>query len=1527
MRCSYIFFLFTVLLLYFNSTIIDVEAQAIKKFSNDDDQFLKELADFFDTPNKNISKQGKNFIKNFTETWEAGKFTVEHQKKIKNTCNRLLELKYQPYPEFLDYLTTVLNVYNNGKEVKTFDDWQLTLEKLMNAKKVKRIELSNYIEFGKLLLSNNVLYQTNVLTWFSNSQNYSIEFDTIPKVIFPALDLICSIKDDSSIIFNTKGVYYPTINLWMGTGGTVNWLRGGFNSNKVYAELKKYQIYTKVSNFSADSVLFYNTDFFDKPMYGKLEEKLLANVTPEKATYPRFDSYDKRLKINNIFKDVDYEGGFSMYGSQFRGKGDEENKALLIFKRENKIFVVSASKRYLIRKDRINAERAAVTIRWEEDSIYHPSVQFRYDNNKRELTLIRVNEDISKSPFFDSYHKVDIYCETMNWKMDEPKIDLQMVQGASSESEALFESANYFSDFSYVKLQGIDKEHPLRLVKSYSSKVNSRTFSVSGFSKFFGKAPEQAESMLIKLAYMGFLIYDDDKQQVTVKDKLFDYLNSKDKKTDYDVIQFSSVISALPNATISLLNFDMLMRGVSRVFLSDSQNVFIYPYDQELTLMKNRDFTFTGRVHAGLFDFYAKKCLFEYDKFNINMPFIDSLRFAVLDKSKDPDMYGNYPRVTIKSVIEDLSGDILIDYPYNKSGLKSFPDYPIFNSKSESFVYYDKNSIQRGVYKRDKFFYHLEPFTIDSLDNKSTEGILFKGYLASANIFPDINEPLVVRPDFSLGFVRETPPSGYPAYGGKGNYTSKIDLSNKGLKGDGNLKFLNSNSFSDDFTFFPDSVNAIAQNFENEEQSGKVEFPLVKANDVDLHWEPYRDIMYVEKIEKPLELYAEKTLMHGKIILQPGGLTGSGLMQFSDAEIDSKLFKYKRRNFDADTSNFRLRTYDLSELAFSTFNYKAHVDFDNRKGEFVSNGGASKVEFPVNKYICYMDQFEWYMDKEEIALANTSGKYSNLEKLSNSEAVDIDLTGSEFISVHPDQDSLRFFSPKAKYNLKNNIIKAEDVKYIRVADAAIFPDSGNVTILKNAEMIPFNNAQILANTTTKYHSIYNATVKIYTAKKYSASGNYDYVDEDGKKQQLYFHDVKVDTSGQTIAYGNIADSVSFTLSPNFGFMGKIKLEANKEFLFFDGGVKISHNCDKLSRQWLAFKSEINPSNIVIPVDEKPKNLNGVDIANGIFYASDSSDIYTAFLSRKHKPGDADIITASGFMIYDKISKEYRIASKEKLKQDKLPGNLLSLVTNDCYTYGEGKINLANDLGRINFSTYGNISHYIIPDSTTLNVVIIVDFYFNKDAIDLMINDIVKNNTLPGISLSSDVYTKALAEILGTETADKLIAEQNLYGSEIKKYPDKLINTLFFTDVKLKWNPETKSYVSIGDVGLGSSGKTQINKYVKAYIEIQKNRGGDILTIYMEPEPGKWYYFNYTRGLMQAFSSDNQFIKFIEDTKPEDRQLKTEKGQQPYRYSRSTERKVKSFLKKMENSDTKKNYFEEIEEDNIDVNKKPVNKEN
>ena len=58
----------------------------------------------------------------------------------------------------------------------------------------------------------------------------------------------------------------------------------------------------------------------------------------------------------------------------------------------------------------------------------------RYDHNTRLLSLIRLNRGLAQSPFFDDYHKVDMYSEALYWVMDSEEISFEMVRGISQSS-------------------------------------------------------------------------------------------------------------------------------------------------------------------------------------------------------------------------------------------------------------------------------------------------------------------------------------------------------------------------------------------------------------------------------------------------------------------------------------------------------------------------------------------------------------------------------------------------------------------------------------------------------------------------------------------------------------------------------------------------------------------------------------------------------------------------------------------------------------------------------------------------------------------------------------------------------------------------------------------------------------------------------------------------------------------------------------------------------------------------------------
>ena len=84
-----------------------------------------------------------------------------------------------------------------------------------------------------------------------------------------------------------------------------------------------------------------------------------------------------------------------------------------------------------------------------------------------------------------------------------------------------------------------------------------------------------------------------------------------------------------------------------------------------------------------------------------------------------------------------------------------------------------------------------------------------------------------------------------------------------------------------------------------------------------------------------------------------------------------------------------------------------------------------------------------------------------------------------------------------------------------------------------------------------------------------------------------------------------------------------------------------------------------------------------------------------------------------------------------------------------------------------------------------------------------------------------------------------------------------------------------------------------------FIMAIKKRSGDILDLYIEVADNKWYYFNYSRGLMQSISSNNDFNIIITELKPDKRTQKGDKGEENYRFNIATVKKKNDFLKRME----------------------------
>jgi hypothetical protein len=1461
---------------------ISVFSQKGEKFIRDNpEKFIEQLSAFFDDSKKGY---GKEFIeKEFGPLWiENNKYSASNQQRIYSTLDEMSTNKCKVFPEFDEYIKAIIAFEAAGKPDEEFVTWDDVLNKIIKDKKLKRI-LPTFLETSHYLFQENVFYRSESVSWKSSSPIFSFVFDTVPRIEFKSLDLKCYSKGDSSIIYRTAGNYFPTLDRFIGKGGSVTWQRAGFDPARTFAEIPKYNIRVKGSTFVVDSVIFHN-EFFDKPLVGQLTEKIIADKTTDNATYPKFESYYKRLQIQNIVKNVDYEGGFTMAGTKLAGSGTQEQPALLTFYRDNKRVFVARSLEFDIQPKRISSAHCGVTLFLEKDSIYHPDINFSFDRAGRKMTLLRSEEGVSNAPFQNTYHNLDMYFDAFYWNIDDPLIKLGPLDGGSQRYSA-FESNTFFKKKRYDLMMGASTNHPLYEIKQYTKSCGCLDFEALDLARFTNHSEAQWHMVLIDLNNKGFIDYDINAHRIHVREKTFGYIENTIGKRDYDVLQFNSEVDKGNAGQLSLLNYDLQLKGVQSFQLSDSQNVTIYPSKGEVIVRKNRDFAFGGRVFAGNFEFMGSDYFFNYKEFQLDLLKVDSCRIYVED-DENQDLNGLPKKRRLKSVLRDIAGYIRIDAPTNKGGYHSryYPQYPVFTCTKTSYVYWDNSDIQKGVYKRDKFYYQVQPFTIDSLDNFTKKDLKFNGTLVSG-IFPDITEPLVLMDDYSLGFKRGTGDSGLPAYGGKAKVTADLQLNYSGLKGGGQLDYLTSSSKSSEFTFLPDSTLGRTTSFTNREQTAKVEIPKAVSDTTQLAFYPTMDRLNISSIGNPIDFFEKEADLTGTLSLKPSGMTGEGLMTFSGASLTSKLFEYTRRKILADTSNFSLKSQsdDNNALAFKTDNVNSSVDFDKRQGVFKSNGGETKIEFPVNQYICFMDQFTWYMDKAEMDLSSNRKAADDLV-IDTSE----DSKRSNFFSVAAGQDSLNFLSPRAKYDLKSNKISCSKIDYIIVADSKVTPDSGKVVIERYANMLPLQRAMVLSNYTTQYHKLFNAELKIDGRKKYSGNADIRYIDEAKTEQTIHLEELKVDTSLQTVGKGKIDEDAKFFLSPVFEYFGKFELYANQPNLIFDGGVKILHNCANSERSYFKFRSEINPNEIYIPVDSGLVDMDMTKLAVGVMVNDDTPmSVYPAFLSPRQGKSDKALVRAAGFLFYDKASKKYLIGSKEKIKQPKLAGNLVSLSADNCNMSSDGRIEFDTEFGLVKMNNAGEITYTMAKNEMVSQGVCYLNFPFDEGAMKRLSNQIEQFPNLNSLDLSKTKYEKGLIEFLGTEKSDKVISELNLNG-QLKRVPEELQCTFYFGDLKWIWNPADESFQTLGQLGIASMDKKQLFRYVKGKIEIEQRRSADVLRIYLELDQSTWYYFEYKLGIMNVISTDPEFQKSITDLKDDKR--KFEEKNVKYTYQIVTSKK-------------------------------------
>lgn len=1468
------------------------QAQRFTSFSKDPSKTVEEMKEFYASVPKDRQKEAKDILDTFELMWTT-RMDPANQQVFLEEANKMVKKKHRPIPHFQSFIHTY-NVFIQSQYADEADTWKKILDyHIGQSSTFFQDKMSLYARF----FQGNILNQGDNVKWVAMSDPEKMGFAEEPFFEFKNIDLMGFSAKDSLTVKGMSGRYYPDKLQFKANGGTITWERAGLDDN-VKAVLKTYDIDLRFPRVVADNALLHYPRLFAQPVIGRVEDKAVLPTSEEKATYPRFISDEATLPVKNLYKDVDYVGGFEMRGASIYGTGQGDILAKVTIYNEGKVIISASSRSFLIRPANLLSEDAKVSVYIENDSIYHPAANFKYDNEKKSLLISRPKQGVGRSPFFDSYHKLDMYVESLQWVTTEKRIELKPIVGNTSNQKAYFESQNYYEESVMHEIAGYNIVNPLYTLWQLFNSAGYESLTIEDVIRWFNKPPLDIKAMMIDFAARGFIEYDINNNQINYRSKIAQYLNNQVKKKDYDYIKLESKTHY---ASLDLVTNDLKITGCEFFVLSDPQIVNVYPMNELVTVKKNRNMVFSGRVIGGLFDFVTHNCQFDYDRFLVDMDVIDTLIMYVEDKDGPMDMYGDYKLQRVRSEIEELSGVLYVDAPGNKSGMTDYPDYPIFEARKGGKVFYDQPYVLGGVYDRNKFYYAVNQFRIVNLDNFVIDSMKFGGALISGGIFPDIAEPLKVQPDFSLGFVHNT--GGLPMYGTRGAYQGRISLSNRGLRGKGNIDYITSHTTSDSLVFYIDSTNGSANKHIVDEQLAGTEFPPASVEEAYMHWEPYEDQMFVHTLANPMDLFTEATLT-GNSKITSNGMFGTGIVKFNRADISSRLFQFKHHELLADTAD--LRIYDISggkDVAFSTDNYNSHIDFKTRKGHFIANGEASVVYFVKNEIKAKSSEFEWDPIDSTMLRFKWDDPHKNVD-IDNTpikELVDMQSVGNELYAVAPYVD-YQFTAVNAEYDFAKNVIAAHGVRYINVGDAAITPQHGDVTIRKNAAMDPLEKSRILAGRENKFHELYDCNTRIVSATKFFANGYYDYIDAEQRVQTLYFDTLYF--MKETHGDAKIPKEKDFHFSDQFAFDGRAELHSTNPFLSYFGGVEIIHGCDSVKHARMKILQQVDPNNIMIQVHDRTKDMDERKVVVAIASSNKTGRIYTAFGVAKDEFNDAEYINVFGYITYDKETHEFKAASREKLMDPSIPGNIITLNTDNCEVHGSGSIDMGAKLGRVDFVTNGTIVNYMLADSAEMHLTTSIDFFFNEKSMDIM-NKALENTTLDYVDVSGDeAYDLALYNLLGKTEYDRY--QRSTALGQNRRLPDALQVKFLFSNIDFEWDKEQSTFKSQTKLPLIVCGAKQQYKMVPGRIVIEKRGSRNRLYLYFEFD-NHFFYYQFDNNAVSAFSSDKAFNDAISSVKPKNRFQAPDqaKGLPSFTYKLGNRSLKNKFVKK---------YFTDIEEE-------------
>lgn len=1444
----------------------------VTEFSSISSEFPEEVENFIKIYDKALAKE---YAKDLEEVWQV--YPETQKQVVIALANKMLEKKLRLRPHFLHYFSSITSFAQTSNYSQVgFDNWSDVVARLLESRNKKRFE--DFIEFSDPFFKNLTLSKSTSVNW-QLTGGYSFYEKNGGFVKVEKAKIVGFAKNDSSVIYDASGVFNVTTQSFFGTEGTVTWERVEFPKDKTFAQLSSYRINMKSAGYDADSVLLYSP-YFKKPEFGKLREKVVTFREIEAVRYPVFTSYNQEITLKQIVPNVDYTGEFTLEGASFKGGASGSNKASFTVLRKNKAFAKIESKNVDIVQDKIKSRDAKLVFFLDNGhTITQNQCDVNYSIDKKELIIFK-NEKLGVDyPFVSSYHQMAFHVGRMVWKDGSNSLELGSFE-SMGESIATFESVNYFSRNEFNSFRLGNTNLLKSLLEFQGGNENDVALSISEFASANGVLMDELLPYLSKMANKGLIQYSKDRNELFITARAEPYLISSYKEGDYDDVWIRSVAKN-KNGTIDLNDLSLTIEGIRNFDLSKKQFVRVYPKRGQIVVNENRNIVFDGVINAGRTECFGSNLVFNYAEHALTFTQLDSMRFRVYSMHDSIQS----AQVRILSSLSNVEGSIRINSTYNRSGSKAgYEEYPILSVNNSPKIYYNQSEILDGIYDTAKFYFEAIPFDMDSLLTFSNESLKFEGTIYTSDIFPSFETSVSLMNDYTLGFNLENVSE--KIYSGKADYSDNLKLNREGLIGKGRFGFITSSAYSSKITFFPDSMVAKTGQYTNKSQT-LPSVPEIVADNCLVTFQPHKGIWKAKNLDVAMNVFGDgKSKFEGNIVLKKEGMIGSGLFLSERIQVISKEYEFSQNGLEANQSNFILKGVEENDPpSLEAQNMKMNLDFDKRFGKFMANSGVATIDFPTNKFTANTDEFDWFMDKNQMNFKKSidTANFQNYDENKNLKP--------NFISSLKEHKGLGFFSGFASYFIDSNILLCQEIPYIVVADSWIIPNNGKLRIKEKADLPTLYNSQILANYVTKYHRFTKAEISIFSSQEYLANGNYIVSSDPTINSKVFFDNIEPNTEGITVAKGKIPMDSNFYLSPQFKYFGDILIKGSDIGANYNGQTKVITNCKELELDWIEFQAIVDTNKIIIPLGESFADK----VSGPTIYNDGEISFYTAFLADKKFETDQAITPSEGFLSYNKEKGLFEIGAKEKLLNNKAAGNYISFDNENCSFSSIGNLDLFGSNDQFNVEIVGEMSYNKLRDTVLqMNGTMKVSFPFHSAVTSQMNQEIASAPIQELIQLDKTNYDLYLNNVVPSPKSEQVNRELFTNGRMVK-FPEELNSVITLFDLNFYWNEDLQSFVSTGNANVATIGENQLYKRCKVFVQIQKRRSGDKFALLIEYKENSFYYFDYFNGELLTYSTDKTYLELLEAIPAKDKKIKGEKDQEDFYFGISSKSKPFVFL--------------------------------